>query len=334
MKKQVSQPGNSWSVTSRQIFLSCMPDLLSDRLGCYREAKSLMNYGKIVEDSFSFAWRYKSLWIFGLFAGSGSNFNFDFGTSELDQSDFMQYDSWEPLWELILPILAAIIVIALIMFVLHLICSPALVDGINKIARGGTYRFSDSYSRGIDFFFRKLGLTLIFVAAVIGVILLAILPIVALHLFGLLLLFPIFVIGLFLAITIYSLAERAMVVRDTSIGNAIDEAYVLMKQNFLKCVIVALIFMGLSFGVAFLFLMLAAMLYFPVNMIVHAMSENRTIVFVLGVILGLPITFVVGGFIGTFFHSLYTLFYFGLVDSASPYAAVRTVPAAAAPPPQ
>ncbi len=279
-----------------------------------------MNYGKIVEDSFSFGWRYKSLWLFGLFAGSGGNFNFDIGTDELNQSDFMQFDSWEPLWELILPILAAIIVMVLIMFVLHLICSPALVDGINKIARGGTYRFSDSYSRGLDFFFRKLGLTLIFIAGVLGVILLAALPIVALGWFGLLLLFPIFAAGLFFAITIYSLAERAMVVRDTSIGNAIDEAYILMKQNFSKCVIVALIFIGLSIGMGILFLMLAAMLYFPVNMIVHAMSENRSIVLILGVILGLPITLVVGGFIGTFFHSLYTLFYFGLVDPNSAYA--------------
>ncbi len=279
-----------------------------------------MNYGKIVEDSFSFAWRYKSLWLFGLFAGSGGNFNFDIDSDDLNQSDFMPFDSWEPLWELILPILAALIIIALIMFVLHMICSPALVDGINKIARGGTYRFSDSYSRGLDFFFRKLGLTLIFIAVVSGVILLAVLPIVALHWFGVLLLLPIFVIGLFFAITIYSLAERAMVVRDTSIGDAIDEAYILMKRNFGKCVMVALIFIGLSIGVGILFVMLAAMLYFPVNMIVQAMSENRSIVFVLGIILGLPITLVVGGYVGTFFHSLYTLFYFGLVDPASPYA--------------
>lgn len=298
---------------------------------CNREDSSHMNYGKIVEDSFSFAWRNKSLWIFGLFAGSGSNFNLDFGTSHFDQSDFMQYDSWEPLWDLILPILAALIVMALIMFVLHLICSPALVDAINKIARGGTYQFSESYSRGLDFFFRKLGLTLIFIAAVLGVILLAILPIVALHLFGLLLLFPIVVVGLFFAITVYSLAERALVVRDTSIGEAIDEAYVLLKQNFSKCTIVALIFMGLSFGMAFLFIMLAAILYFPVNMVVHAMSENRSIIFILGLLMGLPITLVVGGFIGTFFHSLYTLFYFGLVDPASAYATPRTAPTVSQP---
>jgi hypothetical protein len=267
--------------------------------------------------------------VFGLFAGSGGNFNFDLGLEDSKQFEDFDIQSLDFLWQLILPIIAAIIVIGLIMLILHMICSPALVDGINKIARGGTYRFSESYSRGIDFFWRKLGLTMVFVAAVIGVILLAILPLVALSFFGLLLLFPILVIGVFFAITIYSLAERALVVRDTSIGNAIDEAYVLLKQNLSKCIVVALIFIGLSMGIAFLFLALAAMLYFPVKMIVNALTDNRSMIFILGIILGLPITFVIGGFFGTFFHSLYTLFYFGLVDPSSIYAkTTTTVPAA------
>ncbi|MGH8016367.1 MAG: hypothetical protein ACREBV_09265, partial [Candidatus Zixiibacteriota bacterium] len=53
---------------------------------------------------------------------------------------------------------------------------------------------------------------------------------------------------------------------------------------------------------------------------VKALTENRSMVIILGIILGLPITLVVGGLFGTFFHSLYTLFYFGLVDPSSPYA--------------
>lgn len=289
-----------------------------------------MNYGKIVEDSFSFSWRYKSLWIFGLFAGSGSNFNLDLGTNESSEIQPFAIDSMQEMWQIFLPIIGALIAIVLILFVLHMICSPALVDAINRIARGGTYKFGESYSRGIDFFWRKLVLTVVFIAGLIGVILLGVLPMVALSIFGLLLLFPIIMVGSFFAITIYSLAERAMVVRDTSIGASLEEAYVLLKQNFSKCLIIALIFIGLSVGVAVMFLMLAAMLYFPVNMIVKSITENRSLIFILGVILGLPITFVIGGFIGTFFHSIYTLFYFGLVDPSSPYAK-STAPTPAAP---
>jgi hypothetical protein len=299
-----------------------------------------MNYGRIVEDSFKFAWRYKSLWVFGLLAGSsGGNFNLQFGQDDLNamggmgETGMMPNEFFQEFWHLILPFLAALIIIGLLFFILHLICSPALVDAINKIARGGSYHFADSYSRGIDFFLRKLGLTLIFIAAVLGAILLGILPIVALHLFGILLMIPIVAAGIFFAITLYNLAERALVVRDTSIGNAIDEAYILMKQNFSKCLIMALIFIGLSIGIGIVLLMVAAMFFFPINVLVHSVSESKIVIFVLALILGLPVSLVVGGFIGTFFHSLYTLFYFGLVDPHSPYAK-PSYPQQAAPTPQ
>ncbi len=303
-----------------------------------------MNYGRVVEDSFKFAWRFKSLWVFGLFAGSGGgNFNLDFGQNdmnaiadmgEMGDTGMMTNDFFQEFWHLILPLLAAIIIIGLMFFILHLICSPALIDGVNKIARGGAYSFSDSYSRGLDFFMRKLGLTLVFMAAVVGVIFLGILPIVAFDLFGILLMLPIFAAGIYFAITLYSLAERAMVVRDISIGDAIDEAYVLMKQNFSKCLLIALIFIGLSIGIGIVLLMVAAMFFFPINLLVHSVSESKVIIFVLALVLGLPISLVVGGFFGTFFHTLYTLFYFGLVDPNSPYAKpslLPTTPQGAAP---
>ena len=136
---------------------------------------------------------------------------------------------------------------------------------------------------------------------------------------------PIFVAGFFFAITLYSLAERALVVRDTSIGNALDEGYVLMKQNFSKCLIMTMIFIGLGIGIGIVVLMVAGVFFFPINMLVHSISESKIVIFVLALILGLPISLVVGGFIGTFFHSLYTLFYFGLVDPNSPYAKTTTL---------
>ena len=286
-----------------------------------------MNYGRIVEDSFKFAWRYKSLWVFGLLAGSGGgNFNLDFGQDDMEAMNgmgeigSMPQEIFQEYWHLILPMLGAIIVMCLLYFVLHLICSPALIDAINKIARGGTYKFSESYSRGIDFFMRELGLTLIFIAAILGVCLVGILPIAAFQLFGILLMLPIVVAGFFFAITLFSLAERALVVRDTSIGNALEESFVLMKQNFSKCLIMALIFIGIAIGLGIVALMVTGMLFFPISLLVQSISESKIVIFVLALVLGLPISLVVGGFTGTFFHSLYTLFYFGLVDPSSPYA--------------
>lgn len=290
-----------------------------------------MNYGKIVEDSFSFSWKNKSLWIFGLFAGSGGNFNLDFGASDLEQTSFMGIDSFDQFWHIVLPFVWAIMILTIVFFVLNMICSPALVDAINKIARGGTYKFWESYSRGIDFFFRKVGLTIIMIAAMIGVTLVSMLPFIVLSIFGILLMIPIFFFGLFITISIYSTAERVLVVRDCSIGDALEEAYYLLKRNFGKFVVITLIFAGLAIGIGLVIGVLALMLYFPVNMLVQSMTDSLPVILILSFIFGLPITVFIGGFAGSFFHTLYTLFYFGLVDPSTPYGAKP--PATVAPQP-
>jgi len=54
----------------------------------YKEVKN-MNYGKMVEDSFGLSWKYKSLWFFGLFAGSSAEYNFSYEPEqEFDPSSF------------------------------------------------------------------------------------------------------------------------------------------------------------------------------------------------------------------------------------------------------
>ena len=290
-----------------------------------------MNYGKIVEDSFSLGWKYKSLWIFGMFAGSFGNFNlkYDFGDSLQAGFGQMDFEALAARLQQFEEFYFAFAAIGFVMFVLHLICSPALIDGVNKVKRGGVYNFWSSYSRGIDFFFRVLGLNLLFLAAMIGLSLVAIPMIMLLHIFGALLFIPIFLTGLYIIITLYMLAERALVVRDCSIGDALEEAFVLFKQNFAKTAVIALIYIGLAFGALIVLAIMAFFLYRPVNLVVYAITENPIMIFVLAFVLGLPISIVLGGFAGTFFHSLYTLFYFGLVDPSTPYA--THPPAAPAP---
>ena len=67
------------------------------------------------------------------------------------------------------------------------------------------------------------------------------------------------------------------------------------------------------------------------NLLVGGITENIVLTFVLALILGLPVSVVLGGFGGTFLHSLFTLFYFGLVDPSTPYGA--NPPAAPTPTP-
>jgi len=151
------------------------------------------------------------------------------------------------------------------------------------------------------------------------------------HWLMLLLIIPVIMIFGFVGGSVFVLAERSLVVRDNSIGDALEEGWVLFKTNIGKCIVIFLIIFGLVLGTVIVLGILGFMFYFPINMIVGGMTENIVLIFVLTGILGMPVSIVLGGFSGTFFHSLYTLFYFGLVDPSTPYAAHS--PAAAAPTP-
>jgi len=290
-----------------------------------------MNYGKIVEDSFSLGWKYKSLWFFGLFAGSLGEYNFQYEADEPFDFETLEYESYQGVLEYLAPILAAILVLVFVLSILRLICSPALVDGVNKITRGGTYKFWDSYSRGLDFFWRYLGLNVLFAAVMIGVIIVSLGIAVLIHWLMFFLMIPVIMIFGFVGSSVFGLAERSLVVRDNSMGDALEEGWVLFKNNIGKCIIIVLIIFGLALAVGIVLALMGFMLYFPINLLVGGITENIALTFVLAFILGLPVSIVLGGFGGTFFHSLYTLFYFGLVDPSTPYAGNPTVAPAPTP---
>ncbi|MCH9023727.1 MAG: hypothetical protein IH931_00175, partial [candidate division Zixibacteria bacterium] len=274
-------------------------------------------------------------WFFGLFAGSSAEYNFSYEPEqEFDPSSF-DFESSEQFFsyfiEYLAPIVAAILVMLFVSFILHLICSPALVDGVNKIKRGGTYKFWDSYSRGLDFFWRYLVLNVLVAVVMAGMMIVSIGIAALTHWLLLILMIPVLMIFGFVGGTIMGLAERSLVVRDNSIGDSLEEGWVLLRNNIGKCIVMLLIMIGLALGLAIVLGLLGFMLYFPVNLLVGGITENIALTFVLAFILGLPVSIVLGGFGGTFFHSLYTLFYFGLVDPSTPYAAQP--PAAPAPTP-
>lgn len=295
-----------------------------------------MDYGRLLSRSFQLAWRYKSLWIFGLFAGYGSTFNVsgDFPGFKAETREFWDAFRWDSLnapfdTSIFVPIAIAAVVLLLVFLVAHLISVPALVDAVNKIARGGQYRFGSSFSRGVDMFWRFLGLLVLEMVAFIASIIPFIIVIIVIPLLGILLTIPGALILFFVWQTIFELAKRVVVVRDCSIGDALSEAYVLIKRNLSKTIVIFLImlFLGMAFfvGTMIMWVVVGA----PVGAIVWAITHSLAAGLVLAILFGLPLTIVVGGYFGTFFTTLYTLFYFELVEPA----AARIPPSAAPPSP-
>jgi len=283
-----------------------------------------MDFGRIVNRSFEIAWRYKSLWIFGLFTGYSSDFNINLDIDPEQLLGLGIAPDLDFLPQILGPLLAMLGVLALVFLVIHCIAVPALIDGVNRIARGGAYRFDVSFSRGVDFFLRYLGLCLLGLIVIAGSAI--VLTLVALTIVGLIIAIPAGLFGIFGFISIFALAERALIVRDCSIGDAISEGCILFRRHMSNCLIMLLIVIGLTIAIGICVVIAGFIAYWPINSFVSALTDDGLWVLLLGIFLGLPVAVVLSGFAGTFFTTLYTLFYFELVEPT-------TVPVISAPAP-
>ena len=293
-----------------------------------------VDFGAIIKRSFEVAWKYKTLWIFGLFAGGGSSFNLDFsGNTDMQSVDSNFLYDWSrsagipdqyiPSDLAVIGVLVAwLLALALLFAICYLIAQPAIIDGINKITRGGTYTFGTSFSRGADFFWRFFGLTLVGIfTGGVCLMVVVILAVIATPLSLLLTIPGLFVFGFFFTHTL-GLAEISMVVRDIQIADAIAEGWRLVTTNKANCFLLSLIWIGMAIGFAIVFGIAGMIFYFPINLLVYGLTGNLVGILLLALFIGLPISLVLGGYTGTFFNSLYVQFYFQLVEPPQPIEAI------------
>ncbi len=301
-----------------------------------------MDFGKIINNSFNIAWKHKSLWLLGLFS-EGSYSAYYIHKEDLNLENIFDFEAFGisndimdilPSFEvLFVPIMLAFFTFMLLLFIMHLIAVPGLIDGINKITRGGFYTLAGSINVGLHNFWRFFGLfLLLFITNFIAIVSLVLVGVVfflihvALGILSLLVLIPLLFLVIMTTTNIYSLTQRAIVVRDTTIGNALEEAFLLFRKNLLNNLLIFLIFLGLSIGLGLAAFIIWLIVSLPLGMIVMAMGLKLIPAMIVGIILGLPVSLVVGGFLGVVFNSLYTLFYFELVEPGGRQTVAPAVP--------
>jgi len=297
-----------------------------------------IDFGNLIKKSFEIAWKYKTLWIFGLFAGGGGTFNFDWTdkiqtrTADMDFA-YNWFDKLSMPGELVpakFAVLGALILwvaaLVLLFIICYLIAQPAIIDAVNKITRGGQYSFGTSFSRGTDFFWRFLGILMVQlftgVALVGAIVVLA----VVLTPFTLLLTIPAAVVLIFFIYHTFGLAEVAIVARNGTIADSIIEGWNLLMANKANCFIMTLIMIGLGIAMFIVVGILTLIFYLPINLLVLGVTENLVAILLMALFIGLPVALVIGGYTGTFFNSLYVQFYFRLVEP--PQVAATPAPTA------
>jgi hypothetical protein len=274
------------------------------------------------------------LWLFGLFASSGSGgFNLDMFDNDDGRFEeltelghaiegMMGVSGRDFPLELLAPLLLAGGMMVLVFIALHIISVPALIDAVNRIKRGGgTFRVGQSFSVGIDFMLRMLGLVVLsvvtFMVTIGGGILIVVVA-AAIHwslaVLAVLVLIPCFFILIWTITNVVNLAQRSMVVRNSRISDALEEGWRLFRQRPKENLVIFLIQLGLSIGIAIATTILWAILGIPIALVAMGMGMGLILTVLLVVMLGMPASLVIGGFAGTALFNIYTLFYFELVE--------------------
>lgn len=300
-----------------------------------------MDYGKIIRDSFALSWRHKTLWILGIFAGMGGGFNTSFNKDDIEALNGSPFggalgglgNNSTEVWQTLAPYAIGLTIFGLLFVAMHCIAVPGLIDAVNRITRGGVYKLSESFSTGIDFFWRTLGMIILMIVtfvvvtgALAAIVLVSWLAAMPLGVITLLLALPVFFGTIIVAVSVYNLALRAMVARNVSIGDAISEGYGLFRLHLGKNIIFLLITIGLGLALTIAVGMVTILVFAPIGLLAYSFGLAVWQAFLLAVILSLPVTIPIGGYLGVFHSSMYTMFYFALVEPQGPQYAATPSP--------
>jgi len=243
------------------------------------------DFSYIIKRALEISWKYKFLWLFGIFLSFGAGFNFrfyNFGTlpSSLNTTKFKHSASnWflAHIW-LLATIGLILFLIWLAFFVMGIIAQAAVVKAADEAERGDKPTFTSMFKFGAGKFWRVLGLILfIFLIALAALVLLSIPIILSIIMavknpsVGLIVLTVLLVILLILLIIafiiaiglIFSYALRYAVIKDERIRKSVSLGWGLLRHKLSASMLLWLISVGLGMAYGFGFLMLLLLVTLP-----------------------------------------------------------------------
>jgi hypothetical protein len=286
-----------------------------------------MQYGKIVSTGFLQAWKYKTLWFFGLFvsgaAGTLPNVGTKFDLGRWQGFGVGSLENWyldNPLLALFLALVVLVLIVVTI--ILHIISIGGLIDAAGQLKRNEPYRFSAAIKAGVRFFWRLLGLTVLTIVVVLAfVILLILLGVIAflIHtVFGvlaLLILVPVLFVGVFILTITVAMTERQIVSKDRGIFDGISDGFALWTAHWVPSVLYTLMYIGI--GIA-LFIVTALVALPMIAAVIGLFLVNPVAAVFVGVFLFLPVFILIEAYTGAAAHLMTTEFYFQLQEEPLP----------------
>jgi len=289
-----------------------------------------VDYFDLLKRAWNITWRYKALWILGLFAGAMGGGGSSGGSSYQTGSDDFgrtgdQFGRWlETNFGLVLILLGALLIVGIALWILGIAAQGGIAHGTNEAAEGRTPALGDAWSVG----FAKWGRTFM-VQFVLGLPLLAIVLVfsmvalastagglasdnsfgVAAGSAGLCLVAPLLIVVLIAAAFIIGIispvAIRYGVLRDMTFGVAIKQAWSdLWAKKGLFVFWLVMLLPGVAYGVAIAIVVVPV----AIAIVFLAMGEQYALAALIGLLLIL-VLMVPNAIYATFVHSAWTLFF-------------------------
>jgi hypothetical protein len=305
-----------------------------------------MNYGALISEAFWLTWRNRFLWFFGFFASGGFSFNFNFPTIGPDGSRDGRRDA-SPEWTedlarwigenlvlFLVVVILLVVLIALVLIVLSMISQGGLVESVAALHQGETRRFATTWRAGITYFWRVLGLKVLFLLISLGLVIVIVAPlalagwaifsstdsagVIFLFIFFAVLLAITLIILVFVPVAIVGqLALRKLVLGGERVLGSIRAALELFWSNLGRSLLIWVILIGLTLAawiaLFIVGLILGLVIFVPVLALLTAnLTVVAIVVGVVGALILLAPFVVITGAIGAFGASYWTLAYLRL----------------------
>jgi hypothetical protein len=273
-------------------------------------------------------WKFKYLWIFGLFldfgAGGGEGFVRLPDRFKIPITDFFEGIS---LSIIILLVLAGLVVF-LIYLILNIISQGGLIHCVSRIERGENSTLRDGWNVGVKNFWRILGIGIMILIFVLGSIVITFGPFVLLlivnktiGLLSLIIFIPLFLVLLIPIIFIELYANRVCIIEGKGIFDSIVGGWEMLKSNLGKSLVLALI--GIVSTIVYVIGFLIVGLFLAIPFIVLGIIK-LFLGIALGVSVGLIYLAIASGIWGTYIDTFWTLAFLEMKKLKPAEAELRT----------
>jgi len=308
-----------------------------------------MGYGEIIKRAWKITWRYRALWVLGLFAGvtgssssgggsGGNNFNSNTGSGSGSNpfSDLPDPSWWSDQIARILPAIIAgvvvLVVLGFVTWVLRIAARGGLVQAVNAIEEGQTFTLGAAWNAGFGSFWKLLGLsillTLPLTLVALGLALAAIIPFALPLLRGdtpnaaafaplcgaFIIGVPVLMVGGIILGIMHELAMRSIMLDGIGVFEAAGNAWRSFRSRIKDTLIIWFINLGLNIAagivIAIPIVIIVIVAVIPIVLSATTGSYGTLItVATVGIILLTILTIFFTGIWGTFTSALWTIFY-------------------------